>query len=115
MARKLTGNPQKDYNNGYKAGYIAAGKRCIAIARHLAKLPLYNIIEKYVEDEEKQRQAIIDYAEEDDRLYGEEFWEKPSKVRQALRGVQRIYNETGLDKKGYVIPFEDMEDREDEK
>ena len=115
MARKLTGNPKIDYNNGFKDGYIAAGKRCITIARHLAKLPLYNILDKYIDDEEKQLQFIRDYAEEDDRLYADEFWEKPSKVRQALRGVQRIYAETGLDKKGYVIPMEDLEDREDEK
>ena len=93
---------------------MAAGKKCIILARHLAKLPLYNIVEKYIDDEEKQLQAIIDYTEEDDRLYGEEFWKKPSKVRQALRGVQRIYKETGLDKKGYVIPAKDLEDRENE-
>ena len=115
MARKLTGNCRIDYNNGYKEGYMAAGKECIVLARHLAKLPLYNIIEKYIDNEEKQLQAIIEYTEEDDRLYADEFWERPSKVRQALRGVQRIYKETGLDKRGYVIPMEDLEDREDEK
>ena len=115
MARKLTGNPQKDYNNGLRDRYKIGGEKCITIARHLAKLPLYNIIEKYIDDEEKQRQFIRDYAEEDDRLYADEFWDKPSKVRQALRGVQRIYAETGLDKKGYVIPAEELENREDEK
>lgn len=115
MARKLTGNPQIDFKNGYKEGYTEGGKYCITLARHLAKLPLYNILDKYIEDEEKQLEFIREYAEEDDRLYADEFWAKPSKVRQALRGVQRIYAETGLDKKGYVIPMKDLEDREDEK
>ena len=122
MARRLTGNPMVDYENGYKKGYEKAyeeayreaGLKCIVLARHLAKLPLYNIAEEFVEDEEKQLQMIVRYAEEDDRLYADEFWNKPAKVRQALRGVKRIYEETGLNKRGYEIPKEDLEDQEDE-
>ena len=104
MGRKLTGNPYIDYKTGYNEGYEDGGKECIQIARHLEKLPLYNIIHKYVEDEEKQLEAIIEYTEEDDRLYGDEFWKEPEKVQQALRGVQRIYEETGLNKRGYNVP-----------
>lgn len=115
MARKLTGNPVVDcrnayeeglrqgYQKGYSDGCSDGGKEVIQIARHLAKLPLYNIVHKYIKSEKKQNEMVYEYAMEDDRLYSMEFWDNKDKVKQALRGVKRIYKETGLIDYGFDI------------
>lgn len=118
MARKLTGNPWKDYENGRKEGYLKGynagakehGEKSLLYARHFAILALYNMVQNFVEDEELQNKMVCAYAEEQDRIYAEEFYGNQDKALQALYGLKRIYKELGLSEK-YDFPV-NMEDWE---
>lgn len=115
MARKLTGNSQIDYQNGfldgknkgYNLGYKEGGEQAIIYARHFAVLPIYNIVQKYIKSEKKQLEMVKEYALEQNRIYGEEFWGDNDKVLLAMHGVKRIYKEVGLTDGGFEIDVEE--------
>ncbi len=118
MARKLTGNSQIDYRNGREEGFIAGynagakefGEKAMLYSRHFAILALYNMVQNFVDDEELQNKMVIAYAEEQDRLYADEFYGDTDKVVQALYGLKRVYNELGLSEKyDFPINKEDWE------
>lgn len=98
---KRSGNPVIDCNNAYNLGYKEGGEEAIIIARHLAMLPIYNIVHKYVKSEKKQLEMVREYALEHNRVYVDEFLNNQDKVLQGMEGVKRIYKECGLTEDGY--------------
>ncbi len=94
---KLSRNPQQAYLQGKIDGYRMGGSETIMIARHLSVIPIYNIVQKYVDDEELQNKMVLEYCQEHNRIYEREFFGDEDKVRTALSGVKRIYKEIGFE------------------
>ena len=101
MARKMTGNPVVDCKNAYNAGYKEGGEQSIIYARHFAVLAIYNIVQNFVKSEKKQLEMVKEFVAEQNRIYGEEFYNDKDTVLRAMAGVERIYKEIGLTKDGY--------------
>ena len=87
---------RKGFEEGYNAGYKEGGEECIKIARHVAVLPLYNIVHEFVQSGRRQNMMVKQYAEEQNRIYVDEFFGDRDKVIIAMEGVKRIYKEVGL-------------------
>jgi len=96
MARKISGNPQIAYNQGLKEGYTAGGAEAIEYARHFAVLAIYNIVQNFVKSEKKQNEMVLAFCEEQNRIYGEEFFGNDDNVLIAAEGVKKIYKEIGF-------------------
>lgn len=108
---KISRNPQIAYNQGraegyevgYAAGYKEGGETCVDVARHFAALALYNITHNFVKSEKKQRELVLAFCEEQNRLYGDEFYNNTDNVLIAKNAVEKIYKEIGfLQKEGEV-------------
>lgn len=96
MARKLSGNPRIAYEQGKREGYIAGGAEAIEYARHFAVLAIYNIVQNFVKSEKKQKEMVLAFCEEQNRIYGEEFYGNNDQVLLAAEGVKKIYKEVGF-------------------
>ena len=59
MGKRINGNPQKAFNQGYtegkKAGYLEGGAEAIEIARNFTVLALYNIVHEHISSEKSKR------------------------------------------------------------
>lgn len=97
---KISRNPQIAFNQGFKegkaAGYIEGGTEAITIARNFTVLALYNIIHEYVKSGKKQNEMLLAFCNEQERLYGDEFYGNDDNVLLAMEGVKKIYKEIGF-------------------
>ena len=104
MARKVSGNPQIAFKQGYdlgkEEGYVAGGAEAIEYARHFAVLAIYNIVQNFVKSEKKQNEMVLAFCEEQNRIYGEEFFGNNDNVLIAAEGVKKIYKEIGFLQEG---------------
>ena len=96
MAKRISGNPQIAYEQGKREGYIAGGSEAIDIARNFTVLALYNIVQNFVKSEKKQKEMLLAFCEEQNRIYGEEFYGNDDNVLLAMEGVKKIYKEIGF-------------------
>ena len=98
---KISRNPQIAYNQGVAKGehdgYIKGGAEAIQIARSFNVLALYNIVHNFVKSEKKQREMLKAYHEEQERIYMEEFSGNTDQVMLAMKGVEKIYKEIGIE------------------
>ena len=99
MARKLSGNPQIAFKQGYERGkeegYLAGGTDAIEYARRFDVLAIYNIVQNFVKSEKKQNEMVLAFVKEQDRIYAEEFSGNNDNVLLAAEGVKKIYKEIG--------------------
>jgi hypothetical protein len=100
MGKRISGNPQIAFNQGYtegkKAGYLEGGAEAIDIARNFTVLALYNIVQDFVKSEKKQKEMLLAFCEEQNRIYGEEFYGNDDNVLLGMEGVKKIYKEIGF-------------------
>ena len=104
MGKRINGNPQIAFNQGYtegkKAGYLEGGAEAIEIARNFTVLALYNIVHEHIPSEKKQKALLLAFCEEQNRLYAEEFYGNNDNVLLAVEGVKKIYKEIGFMQEG---------------
>lgn len=101
---KLSRNPQISYNQGraegyekgYAAGYSEGGETCIDLARHFAAIAIYNVARDYTRSDVKANELVLAFCEEQNRLYGEEFYHNEDNVLIAKNAVEKIYKEIGF-------------------
>ena len=104
MGRKLPGNPLLAYqmgvkegtDKGYAAGYKDGGYDCIDLARHFAALAIYNVARDFTRSDKKEKELVLAFCEEQNRLYGDEFYNDPDQVMVAKAAVEKIYKEIGF-------------------
>lgn len=100
MGKNISSNPQKAYLQGYqsgkKAGYLEGGGEAIEIARNFTVLALYNIVHEFISSEKKQKAMLLAFCEEQNRLYGDEFYGNDDNVMLAIEGVKKIYKDIGF-------------------
>lgn len=101
---KVSRNPRIAFNQGFaegqKVGYLEGGGEAIDIARNFTVLALYNIVHEHIPSEKKQKALLLAFCEEQQRLYGEEFYGNDDNVLLAVEGVKKIYKEIGFLQKG---------------
>lgn len=100
---KLSRNPQIAYNQGraegyekgYAAGFSDGGEDCMNLARHFAALAVYNVARDYTRSDKKANELVLAFCEEQNRLYGDEFYNNTDNVLIAKNAVEKIYKEIG--------------------
>ena len=104
MGKRINSNPQIAFNQGYtegkRVGYLEGGSEAIEIARNFTVLALYNIVHEHIPSEKKQKALLLAFCEEQNRLYGEEFYGNDDNVLLAVEGVKKIYKEIGFMQEG---------------
>lgn len=93
---KISRNPQIAFNQGRELGRMEGGTEAIDIARNFTVLALYNIVHNHIKSEKKQKELLLAFCEEQNRLYGEEFYNNTDNVLLAVEGVKKIYKEIGF-------------------
>lgn len=101
---KISGNPMKAFyqgvdeglQKGYNAGYKDGGNECIDYARYFDALAIYNIARDFTRSDKKARELVKRFCEEQDRLYGDEFFGNEDQVLVALMGTRKVYNDSGV-------------------